>query len=171
MGGWGRRETRVVEACLVLVMKSSLFILRRQSVSGRAWGLRCSTALPVCEVCRKRLHSAAFMRPSSRLPQLNDTKSPSLRQTATIMSLLLVLALQKNLWGKTSLVLTPAILYNYELYCCLPSLIVVVGAQEGWWYIGGCTSEVTPTFNTHVFVCIYSLHPFVNSHMNMHLWT
>lgn len=36
---------------LQLVMKSSLFILRRQSVSGRARGLRGSTAFSACKVC------------------------------------------------------------------------------------------------------------------------
>lgn len=36
---------------LQLVMKSSLFILRRQSVSGRARGLRDSTAFSACKVC------------------------------------------------------------------------------------------------------------------------
>lgn len=43
---------------LQLVMKSSLFILRRQSVSGRARGLRSSTAFCVCKVCRASVSSA-----------------------------------------------------------------------------------------------------------------
>lgn len=50
-GGLGRGETGGVEAWSGLAMKSSLFILRRQSVSGRAQGLRSSTVVSACEVC------------------------------------------------------------------------------------------------------------------------
>lgn len=63
--GFGRRETGGVEGWrrgLQLVMKSSLFILRRQSVSGRARGLCSSTALsacnaPLCAACVSICHS------------------------------------------------------------------------------------------------------------------
>lgn len=56
--GLGRREAEGVEAWSQLVMKSSLFILRRQSGSERARGLRSSTAFSASKVCRALLRSA-----------------------------------------------------------------------------------------------------------------
>ena len=63
---------------LQLVMKSSLFILRRQSVSGRARGLRGSTAFSACKSVPSvsPLCSALLPRLSACLPQLRDTKRP-----------------------------------------------------------------------------------------------
>lgn len=72
---------------LQLVMKSSLFILRSQSVSGRARGLRSSTAFSACKVCRVLLCAALPVRLSARLPQLRDTKRQGLRETVMRLSL------------------------------------------------------------------------------------
>lgn len=56
--GLGRREAGGVEAWSQLVMKSSLFIFRRQSGSERARGLRSSTAFSASKVCWALLRSA-----------------------------------------------------------------------------------------------------------------
>ncbi|KAK5867620.1 hypothetical protein PBY51_012091 [Eleginops maclovinus] len=72
MEGWRRG--------LQLVMKSSLFILRRQSVSGRARGLRGSTAFSACKVCRVPLRSVlCCLCVSTRFPQLGHKETESER--------------------------------------------------------------------------------------------
>lgn len=87
-GGLGGGRLEGWRRGLQLVMKSSLFILRRQTVSERAWGLRCSAALSACNAlpCAAQLSAAVSH-------SWDTQRECELKGTATVMRLSQVSAL------------------------------------------------------------------------------